>query len=97
MTFESGSSGEEGENGDRGEINMVGYPNRENKIAAHPEKRTQGQLDMHEEERFPHNNVETGTKIDGDLSVFQGTRAGERLTHVFPSSNISIIMIFTRP
>jgi hypothetical protein len=40
---------------------------------------------MHEEERFPHNNVETGTKIDGDLSVFQGTRDREQLTHVFPS------------
>jgi hypothetical protein len=32
---------------------------------------------VHEEERFPHDNIETGTKIDGDLSVFQGTRAGE--------------------
>jgi hypothetical protein len=42
---------------------------------------------MHKEERFPHTNVETGTKIDGDLSVFQGTRDGEKLTHVFPSSS----------
>jgi hypothetical protein len=40
VTFESGGSGEEGENGDRGEINVVDYQNREDEIAAHPEKRT---------------------------------------------------------
>jgi hypothetical protein len=40
VTFKSSSSGEEGESGDRGEINVVGYQNRENEIAAHPEKRT---------------------------------------------------------
>jgi hypothetical protein len=40
VAFESGRSGEEGENDDRGEISVVGYPNRKDEIAAHPEKRT---------------------------------------------------------
>jgi hypothetical protein len=39
---ESGSSGEEGESGDRGEIYVPGCQNREDEIAAHPEKRTNG-------------------------------------------------------
>jgi hypothetical protein len=39
VTVESGSSGEEGERGDRGEIYVAGYQNREDEIAAHPEKR----------------------------------------------------------
>jgi hypothetical protein len=39
VTVESVSSGEKSKSGDRGEIYVAGYQNREDGIAAHPEKR----------------------------------------------------------